>query len=351
MLRPYGKELGVMTYLGVALVALAGLIIGSGAWPMKLMKRFEFEHWWFVGMGLALIVIPWTSTLVLCDRALEAYRSVPVWMLVKSNLFALGWGIANVLVGICFTRIGVALTGAITTGLGVSVGVTLPLVMKGSGLFHNAADISSRAGLTILAGVAIMLIGVAFVTAAGFGRDRALRRAEPRSGKFAVDLSLCVIAGVLSCGMGLAFVYCQGPVVAAMKLRGAADIPANLAVWAGGLLAGALLNVIYPAYLMTRKRSWNVLVQSWRELGLSMVIGIGLSLGIVLTGKGMLLLGALGASVGFGIQQAAQMMGNQGLGFVSGEWRGVHGKPRVQMLVAIVILIAAAVVMAYGNAP
>jgi hypothetical protein len=339
----------VTTYLGVALVALAGLVIGSGAWPMKLMKRFEFEHWWFVGMLLGLIVIPWTSTLLLCDHALEAYRSVPIWMLVKSNLFALGWGIANVLCGICFVRIGVALTGAITTGLGVSVGVTLPLVMKGSGLFHDAPDITSRAGLTILAGVAIMLIGVGFVTAAGFGRDRALKKTERHSGKFALDLALCVIAGVLSCGLGLAFVYCQGPVVAAMKLRGAGDIPANLAVWSGGILAGALLNVIYPAYLMTRKRSWHVLAQSWRELGLSVIIGIGFPIGIVLMGKGMLLLGALGASVGFGIQQAAQMMGNQGLGFVSGEWRGVHGRPRGQMLIAIVILIAAAVVMAYGN--
>ena len=330
-------------------MAFAGLVIGSGAWPIKLMKRFEFEHWWFVGMLLGLIVIPWTSTLLLCPHAIEAYRSVPIWVMVKSNLFALGWGIANILCGICFVRIGVGLTGAISTGLGVSVGVTLPLVMKGSGLFHNAPDITSRAGLTILAGVAIMLVGVAFSTAAGFGRDRALKKTERHSGKFARDLALCVIAGVLSCGMGLAFVYCQGPVAAAMKIRGAGDIPANLAVWAGGLLAGALLNVIYPAYLMTRKRSWGVLGQSRRELGLSMVMGISFALGIVLMGKGMLLLGAFGASVGFGIQQATQMMGNQGLGFISGEWRGVPAKPKSLMLIAIGILIISAAIMAYGN--
>ena len=35
-------------------------------------------------------------------------------------------------------------------------------------------------------------------------------------------------------------------------------------------------------------------------------------------GKGMLLLGVLGASVGFGIQQAMQMTGTQLLGFISG---------------------------------
>jgi len=66
-------------------------------------------------------------------------------------------------------------------------------------------------------------------------------------------------------------------------------------------------------------------------------------------GKGMLLLGALGGSVGWGIQQAMQMTGNQGVGFLSGEWRGVRGKPREQMYLAIGILIVAAAIMAAGN--
>jgi hypothetical protein len=44
-----------------------------------------------------------------------------------------------------------------------------------------------------------------------------------------------------------------------------------------------------------------------------------------------------------------QMTGTQLLGFISGEWRGVHGRPRKQMYLAIMILIVAAVIMAYGN--
>jgi hypothetical protein len=74
-----------------------------------------------------------------------------------------------------------------------------------------------------------------------------------------------------------------------------------------------------------------------------------MAISIVLMGSGMLLVGALGASVGFGIQQASQMLGNQGLGFISGEWKGVLGKPRQQMYMAIGVLIVAALIMAYGN--
>lgn len=44
-----------------------------------------------------------------------------------------------------------------------------------------------------------------------------------------------------------------------------------------------------------------------------------------------------------------QMVGGQGIGFLSGEWRGVYGKPRWQMYGAIGLLLVAMIVMAYAN--
>jgi L-rhamnose-H+ transport protein len=335
--------------LGIVAVAFAGLVIGSGAWPMKLMKKFQFEHWWFIGMLTGLILIPWAITLLFCPNAMAAYAKVPTQTLIAANLWAAGWGVANILCGLCFVRIGMALTGAILTGLGVSIGVTLPMIVKGSGLFKDAANLSSPAGLAVLLGVAVMLVGVVFAALAGFGRDRALQKQEQRSGSFLGGLIMTIIAGVLSCGMSLSFVYSQGPIKDAMQQQGASDIPATFAVWAVGLLGGSLLNVIYPAYLMTKNKSWGVLSGSWRELLLAVVIGLNMALGVVLMGKGMVTLGALGASVGFGIQQASQMLGGQGVGFISGEWKGVTGTPRRLMYAAIAVLILAALVMAYGN--
>ncbi|MHB9035959.1 MAG: L-rhamnose/proton symporter RhaT [Armatimonadota bacterium] len=335
--------------IGVLIVAIAGLSMGSGAWPMKLMRKFQFEHWWLIGMLTGLVIIPWTVTLAFCPHALTAYGEVPVKTLLLSNLFAMGWGIANVLCGLCFVRIGFALTGAILTGLGVSLGVTIPMVVKGSGLFSDAANLSSPAGNAVMAGVAVMLLGVVLVAFAGFGRDRALQKQEKKSGSFLGGLIMASLAGVLSCGISFAFVYGQGPIIAAMKTHGAADTPANFAVWAIGLLGGALVNILYPVYLITKKQSWNVLTGSIKEIGLAAIIGVQFCAAVALMGKGMLILGALGASVGFGIQQASQMLGGQGVGFISGEWRGVYGTPRKQMYGAIAVLIAAALIMAYGN--
>ncbi|HEX4489481.1 MAG TPA: L-rhamnose/proton symporter RhaT [Terriglobales bacterium] len=338
------------TVWGALIVVLAGLVQGSGAWPMKLMRRFKFEHWWFIAMLVGLVLAPWIITLTMCPNVLDAYRSIDTSTLVKANLCALSWGVANILCGLCFVRIGIALTGGILTGLGVSVGVTVPMIVKGSGLFSEAPSLNSAAGKAVLVGVAIMLVGVVFAALAGFGRDRALRKTDqPRTGSFMGGLIMVVIAGALSAGISFAFVYSQGPIVSAMKARGAGEIPANFAVWAIGLLGGALINVTYPAYLMTKNKNWHVLWEAGRDLTFAIIMGVNFILGVALMGKGMLLLGALGASVGFGVQQAMQMLGSQGVGFASGEWRGVTGTPRKQMYLAIAILIAAALVMAYGN--
>ena len=238
------------TVLGVTLVTIAGLGTGSIAWPMKIMRRLEFEHYWFVGMLAGLMIVPWSIVLVGCPNAFQAYAQVGWEPLLISNLFASGWGVANVLYGILVVRIGAALTGAILSGLGMTVGITLPMVFKGTGMFSEAPDLMSRAGLVVMAGVAVLLAGVVVSAMAGFGRERELKgTAEPdrrAAGGFTGGLIMVIIAGVASCGIAMAFVYCQGPVVAAMKAHGAGDVAANVAVWAVGLMGGALINVLYP---------------------------------------------------------------------------------------------------------
>ena len=334
---------------GALVVVFAGLLQGSGGWPIKLMKSFRYEHFAFVAMVVGLFIGPWAVTLLFCPNAIDAYRSVDPAVLIKSNLFSMAWGIANVLCMMCFVRIGFCLTGGILTGIGVTLGVTIPMVFKGSGLFQGAPDLTSPAGLTVLGGAGVMVIGVIIASLAGFGRDKALQKIQKTSGNFAMGFIMVIVAGLLSCGISFAFVYSQGPIVAAMKAQGAGEIPANFAVWAVGLVAGGLINVLYPAWLMTKNKSWNILGGSSKEFGLAAFMGINMILGMALMGKGMLMLGALGASIGFGIQQAMQMMGGQAVGFIGGEWRGVHGTPRNQMYMAIALLILAAIIMAYGN--
>ncbi len=36
--------------VGIILVGLAGIATGSIVWPMKIIRKLQFEHYWFVGM-------------------------------------------------------------------------------------------------------------------------------------------------------------------------------------------------------------------------------------------------------------------------------------------------------------
>jgi hypothetical protein len=43
------------------------------------------------------------------------------------------------------------------------------------------------------------------------------------------------------------------------------------------------------------------------------------------------------------------MITSQVIGFAHGEWRGINGKPRNQIYIALAILLVAVCLMAYGN--
>jgi hypothetical protein len=217
------------------------------------------------------------------------------------------------------------------------------------GDFGKAPPLISSSGVWILAGLGVMLIGMVLAALAGFGRDRMLKKEQKTHGSFAGGLAMAATAGVLSAGLNLAFVYCNGPIIAAMKANGAAALPATIPPWAIGVIGGVLVNLIFPIYLLTKNKSWGVFAKSWKELLLSLVMGVNTMVAIALAGYGQIVMGALGASIGFGIQQASQITGNQALGFISGEWRGVIGTPRKQMYAAIAVLMVAAVIMAYGK--
>lgn len=339
--------------IGLILVTLAGLGTGTMAWPMKKIKDLHFEQFTFVFMLSAVLVCPWIVALVSVPDIGGVIRTVGFKPLLISNLLSICWGIANVLYLVSVIKIGAALSGAILSALGMSVGIIVPMVLKGSGLFSNAPSLMSDAGIFIIAGLAVVIIGVIIVIIAGKGRERVLNangNSENRSlGSFAKGLMLIIPSGILSCGLSLAFVYSQGPVIEAVKQQGAGEITANFTVWALGIVGGALINILYPAYLMTRRKTWSVLFSRKDEILYGIIGGIQFILSVVFMGRGMVLLGVLGASIGFGIQQSMQVVGNQLVGFVSGEWKGVNGKPRRLMYAAIAVIISAVVILAIGN--
>jgi len=335
--------------LGLGLVVAAGVLVGTAPWPVKVMREFKYEHWAFVAMLTCMFIVPWVVTLALFPNAPAAYAAVPKAVFLKASLFSASAGLANATALVCFTTIGISLTSGLSSGVAISVGVVTPMIFKASGVFQNAPSPSSTAGTIVLSGAAVMIAGVVLMTRAGLGREQTLTQAGHKTGAFLLWGMLAILAGVMSVGGTFSFAYCQDPIRSAMLTHGAGEMAANSAVWVVGQFVGGLINILYPAYLMTKNRSWGVLLRNPGEVILSVVFGLMGASGFLCMGKGMLLLGALGASVGFGMQLALQIVSMQSVGFIGGEWKGVIGGPRRWMQVAIAVLLIAAIIMAYGN--
>ena len=43
---------------GIVITVLAGLVMGTSPWPLKLMRRFQYEHFALVSMLFSLGSIP-----------------------------------------------------------------------------------------------------------------------------------------------------------------------------------------------------------------------------------------------------------------------------------------------------
>lgn len=64
------------TLFGALVVALGGVLIGTSAWPIKVMRKYRLEQLWFVIMLIGFVFLPWAATLLLCPDAIEAYRNI-----------------------------------------------------------------------------------------------------------------------------------------------------------------------------------------------------------------------------------------------------------------------------------
>lgn len=335
--------------VGTGLTLVSGVIVGLSIAPIKLMSQYRFEHWAFIHAFLALVVLPWGLAFALCPDLPGALHTLPVAAYVKANLWSLAWGVANVLCGLCFVRIGMSLTMGLLTGVGLPVGILLPMMVKGSGQFAAAPALISRVGFEITGLTLLLVVAVAWMAGAGYGRERVLGRSGRTGGSFSIGLAMAIASGVLQAGLSFAFIYSQGPLMKALALRGANDVGAVAAVWAATLPGGAAVNALFPLWLMVRRRNGAVLLNA-RDFCLC-VVRAALFVGfLVCMGTGMQKMGSLGASLGFGLYQGFQIVSSQGVGAVAGEWQGVPRRIRLRMVGSVILLLAAVSAMAFLRA-
>ncbi len=323
---------------------LGGVLAGNCMVPLSFMRRWRWENVWIVFSLVALILLPWSLGLLRVPHLLLVYGSVPLHEFVRPVLFGAGWGVAQVLFGLAVMRIGMALSFAITIGLGAALGTLVPIVLQ-----HPAA-LATDCGRVLLLGVLMMVAGVGVCSWAGRRREREQNAgaAREQGGMFLSGIALAAVSGLLAPMLNYSLAFAN--IFIEEALRHHAAIPdAPYAVWPIALAGGAVPNLAYAGWLVTRNQTWANFFPLWPQVLTGIIMGVLWIASIAAYGTSTTLLGELGASIGWSVYQIFVIFTASISGWIAGEWREVSMPSRLAQWGGLCLLGFATLAMTYGN--
>jgi L-rhamnose-H+ transport protein len=333
-----------MAGAGFLTVLLAGVVQGSFLTPMPYLKKWSWENIWLVYSISAYLVLPWPFALLTVPHLFSALVAVPRYVELWTLASGFVWGLAVVLYGLGIDMLGLALGTAIILGLGTTVGSLVPLIGQ------HRDKLWAPSGFVTLAGVLLLTIAVLLFALAGKQRELVLKACSGqgvvgmglvRGGRFLRGLFICILCGFLSPLLNIIFAY-SSEIQKQAIIHGAKPASAGNAVWLLVANAGFLPSLSYSLYLLKKNRTWtNFHAGMGRYWLLALIMGLMWISCIVMYGVGANKMGSLGPVIGWPVFLSTTVLGATCWGFVTGEWKGIRGRPIHIQTAALGVLVAA----------
>jgi L-rhamnose-H+ transport protein len=322
------------TSSGIATLIVAGIANGSFTMPMKYTRKWAWENTWLVWTVFALVFLPFVATLLTIPSLLMVYRSATPDIILEVCAFGAGWGVAQVLFGLAVEMIGIALAFSVVLGTSAAIGSLIPMVSL------QREHLNSLAGYAVLGAIAFILLGVMLCAVAGRMRERLTAHSISSQKRTSQGLLLSILCGLSASSMNLGVAF-GAPLVQVARSFGANQLNAINAVWLPLLLAGAVPNLLYCAWLMIRNRSsrrYRTGHSHWVLAALMAVLWCG---GTLLYGRAAGQLGTWGPILGWPLFMSLIVITATMLGMFTGEWKDCGSLPiRVQWTGVTVLVLA-----------
>jgi L-rhamnose-H+ transport protein len=302
------------TSCGIAILIIAGVINASFTMPMKYTRKWAWENTWLAWTLFALVVLPLAAALVTIPNLSMVYRTATPEIILEVCGFGAGWGIAQVFFGVAVDMIGITLAFSIVLGTSAAVGSLIPMVSL------HRESLNSKAGFAVLGSIVLVLLGVMLCAAAGRLREKPSAQSVPSQKRTSRGLLLAVLCGLLASFMNFGVAF-GTPLVEIARSLGASGPNAMNAVWLPLLLAGAIPNVVYCAWLMKRNRSgsrYRVGPSHWALAAIMAIFWFGSTL---LYGLAASQLGDWGPILGWPLFMSLIVITATMLGMFTGEWK------------------------------
>jgi len=335
---------------GIAWTVLGALFLGTFALPSKYVKNYAWENTWGAFFFFAMLVVPVGFACLTVNGLWAGYAEV-AWPVIL-GVMGLGflWGCGFCCWGYGLSMVGLSLGYALTMGTMALVGSMVPF-------FLGSAEMAlTTPGMLVLGGILICIVGVGINGYAGMQREKSEATSEaeggPKKQTMLPGLLVCVVAGVLSSGLNIAFHVGKKIADVSQTDFGNPEWLKGMAVWNLIFLGGFISSVAFSTIQLCKNNTWSRfrVEGSARNLVLAVLMAVGHFLCIFFYGLGTWKLGALGTSVGFAIFQSGSLIIGNGLGFLTGEWTGASSRSKRSLFVGLTTLILGIVVVSLGNA-
>lgn len=332
---------------GLSLSLLAGIFLGTFAWPMKKITKWQWENTWLMYSFWGLILIPWLWTFLTVPNLLFIFGTVSISVLVTVFLFGAGWGLSSIGFGIGLNTLGLAIGTAIVLGLNNAIGAILPIIL------YTPEELSTPTGIGISLGVAIMLVGIVFCALAGSQKEKALQsssESNKKNSQFTKGLFICLFAGVFGAMFNFALLAGKPLEILAIQ-NGASKLNAANPTWCISLLGGFIVTLGYCFYLFRKNNSETLFHEgeTWKNWVFTAIMGAMWFGGVALYGTAVMNLGRLGASIGWPVIQSMAVLSGNVIGIFAGEWQGTGKKPFMTMLFGLMLLVVGISVISWAG--
>ena len=330
---------------GFLLVLAAGVLQGTFVLPMTLTRQWEWEHTWATFSFFGMLLFNGVLALVSLGDLPAIYSAVPVRDLMVLGIFGAGWGIGAVLFGVGMDRLGMALGYPIIMGLIASMGALIPLLV-----FYPGGVLALQ-GLVLLAGTALVMVGIVFSARAGAKRTSE-NTPEASAGRraFRGAIMIAIAAGLLSSLPNVGITFGSRMVDEAIA-AGVSPVFAGNAVWGLFFALGFLVNGAWCLFLMIRKGSIGAFAgpEAGRNILLGAAMGAMWIGSFYAYGMGAANLGTWGPILGWPIFIALSIIVGNLWGLWRGEWKEASARPRALLNRSLIVMTIAVVVIAISQ--
>jgi L-rhamnose-H+ transport protein len=327
---------------GILLLVIAGIMNGSFTLPMKFTRQWAWENTWLVWTIWALVIFPPVMTVLTVPHLHAIYSAVPATVIITVAACGAGWGISQVFFGLAVDSVGIALAFSVILGISAAVGALVPLFQSRS---HGAF---AQRDIFVLAGIALIAIGVGICAVAGRRREAALgQKVDPGKASVMRGLLYCTISGVGSALVGIGL-WLGGSIGAVAEKFGASTTWSPNAIWLPLMMAGGIPNLIYCIYLVNKNRT----AGRFSKPGTGSYFILAGIMGVFWFGSTLMYgiaVRPLGTAVAWPIFMSLIVIVASFLGVLTGEWREAGKRPLQIMYGGVAVLIVAIIVLSRAS--